>query len=95
MSIIERIDNFITHPLTVVSTLLGLLGSMFQIPVLSALIWTLWAKAGVVFGAVSVSTSIGWLGPEIGPIAMTLAGALFLGRMLDRLWDSYRSRVNE
>ena len=95
MTIKETIDNVITHPLTVVSTILGLVGSIFHVPFLSALIGTIWAKAGIVFGFVSVSTTIGWLPAGTGQIAMTIAGAMFLGRMLERLWNSYQSRVNE
>ncbi len=95
MTVTDTIDRIVTHPLTVVSVILGLLGSLFQIPVISAVVATVWAQAGVVFGVASVTVSQGWLPPATGQAFLAVSGVLFLGRMLDKLWDGVQRRMDE
>lgn len=94
MTITDTIDRIVTHPFTIVSVALGMVGSLFQIPILSALVATIWAKAGVVFGVASVVVSQGWLPAETGQAFLAVAAVLFLGRMLDKLWDGLQKRLN-
>lgn len=94
MTLMETVDRMLTHPVTVISTVLGILGSLFNIPVLSAVVATVWAKAGVVFGVASVTASQGWLPETTGQVFLALAAVLFLGRMLDKLWDGMKRRLD-
>lgn len=95
MTLVDALDRAITHPLTVVSTVVGLLASIVHVPVVSALVWTAWNQAGTLFAAVSVVVTQGFLPPETGQAAMLVAGALFLGRMLDKLWDGLNERLEK
>ena len=95
MSLLETLDRALMHPLTVVSVLVGMLGSVVQIPFVSALVWTAWHQAGTLFAAVSVLSTQGWLPPGTGQAAMLVAGALFLGRMGTKLWDGVERRLKE
>jgi hypothetical protein len=94
---IERLDRILTHPVTVVTAAVGTLASLVQVPVLSALVGVIWAKAGTIFAVVSVSIS--QLGPQIGiepstqQAVLLVAGALYIGRLLDKLWDAVEVRL--
>jgi hypothetical protein len=95
MKIVETLDQAITHPVTVVSVVVGTVGSLLPIPIVSALISTAWHQAGTLFAGVSVLATQGWLPAGTGQAAMLVAGALFLGRNLDKLWDGLQRRLKE
>lgn len=95
MTILETLDRAVTHPLTVVSVALATVGSVFKIPLLSAVVWTVWNQAGAVFAGVSVLATQGWLPPGTGEAAMLVAGSLFLARVGDKLWDGLNRRLSE
>lgn len=95
MTILDRIDHALTHPLTVVSTAVSLVASIVHVPVVSAAVSTAWHQAGTLFAAVSVSATQGWLPPETGEAAVLVVGMLFLARMLDKLWDGLNRRLEK
>ena len=95
MSVIDTIDRIITHPLTVVSSGLGLVGSFFQVPFLSAAIETAWAQSSLLFGATSLSASQGWLPAGWASAAVAITAVLFMGRMIQKLWSGYQARLND
>ena len=95
MSIVKKLDRALMHPLTVLSVLLGMLGSVFHIPVVSAILATAWHQAGTLFAAVSVVVTQGWIPAGTGQAVMIVTGALFLGRLLDKLWDGLERRLEK
>ncbi|MHB9286784.1 hypothetical protein ACKVMT_07060 [Halobacteriales archaeon Cl-PHB] len=95
MTLIKKLDRLVMHPLTVASVLLGTLGSVLQIPLLSALVSTIWHQAGTAFAVVSVSASQGWLPAGTSRAAVAIVGVLFLGRMLDKLYDGVQRRLDK
>jgi hypothetical protein len=95
VSLLKKLDRALMHPVTVVSVLLGAVGSLVNIPIVSAIVWTAWAKAGTVFAAVSVLVSQGWIPEGTGQAAMLVAGSLFLGRLGTKLWDGIERRLDK
>lgn len=94
MTITETIDRVVTHPLTAISILVGALGTVLPIPVLSALLEVVWAQAGTVFAAVSLTATQGWLPSGTAEVVVFLAAALWFGRMLYKLYRGLDRRVS-
>lgn len=95
MTWLDRFDRALTHPVTIVSVLIGAAGSFLNIPFISALLATLWAQAGTVFAGVSLLATQGWLPAGTGEAAVLVAGALFLGRITDKIWDGLERRLKQ
>lgn len=100
--LIKSVWKYLTHPGASLVYVLGLLSQLFGIPWLDALWMTLWANAGTAFTATSViltqaPTTDGKLFGLV-PMAWATAfsyglGALFVVTLLDRLYDSFKQRV--
>lgn len=91
MNVTKTVKETLVHPVVSVVGGVAALGSLFPIPVLDALMETVWVNAGTLFAGVSLSASQGWV-PELAVVAV---GALYLGRIIDQLTDAFLNQLDD
>lgn len=98
----ERLQWFVTHPVTAVTTVLGLLAHAFSVPWIDAVWLTLWHNAGMLFTALSVFQTQFADGPLFGVIplqwivvATYVVGGVFVLSLVTRFADKLQERLND
>mgnify|MGYP006298513153 CR=1 FL=1 len=95
MQLLSKLEWAVTHPLTAVAALIGVLAQPLQLPFVDALVGTLWTQAGTLFAGVSLLPQLGApISSGTAQLLMGLAGMLWLARILDRLYDGLTARLN-
>lgn len=96
----DTLRAVVIHPLTGLLTALGLLMQVADVVVLEVAGAVVWTNAGTLFSMLSVMlttigasdalTAPGWLGSLV-----FVAGAVFVAKLLHRLVQSTRKRIND
>lgn len=92
--------NALAHPVTLVMGSFASIVHFAQIPMLDAVGAVVWNNAGMIFTAVSIGGSqfaaqFGWVSSATVNALMLVAGALFLAKILDELWDKLQRRLKQ
>jgi len=94
---LDAIRRFVTHPLSLLSVLAGVIASVFQVPLLDQLVMFVWSNPGQLFTVVSVA------GTQIAPrfealptrwfrIGIVIMAVILVGSTIDGLYKKWQNR---